>query len=177
MRWLEGVTEWIRGAPRLPTEFRGVLAPEEDVLAVAETSEGTVVATHWGLWLPERRRLSWHMISKATWEDGVLTVTETDEVGTAGSAILLRDRAPRRLTVSGAGRLPRVVHERVTGSIRSRNHRQLPGGGAWVVQRKVPGQDGIVLQVRGDPGTDDALVAALASEVDERLRQGRPPGD
>jgi hypothetical protein len=62
-----------------------------------------------------------------------------------------------------------VVHERVTGSIRSRHHRDLPGGGAWFVQRKVPGRDGTVLQVRPDPGADRDAVARLAAEVARRL--------
>jgi hypothetical protein len=33
------------------------------------------------------------------------------------------------------------------------------------VQRKVPGRDGIVLQVRPDPGTDPALVRQLVADV------------
>jgi hypothetical protein len=62
------------------------------------------------------------------------------------------------------------VHRRVTGSIRSTQHRELPGGGAWFVQRKVPGRDGIVLQVRADPGTDADTVRRLAAEVALRIR-------
>ena len=54
---------------------------------------------------------------------------------------------------------------RVEASIRSRHHRDLPGGGAWFVQRKVPGRDGTVLQARPDPGTDPAVVARVAAEV------------
>ena len=61
--------------------------------------------------------------------------------------------------------MPEAVHARVTGSIRSRHHRDLPGGGAWFVQRKVPGRDGIVLQVRADPGTDTDVVRQVARDV------------
>jgi hypothetical protein len=65
--------------------------------------------------------------------------------------------------------VPEIVHTRVTGSIRSRHYRDLPGGGAWFVQRKVPGRDGVVLQVRADPGTDEATVHRLAAEVSRRM--------
>jgi hypothetical protein len=58
----------------------------------------------------------------------------------------------------------------VTGSIRSRHHRELPGGGAWFVQRKVPGRDGILLQVRPDDGADRAAVSKIAAEVATRIR-------
>ena len=61
--------------------------------------------------------------------------------------------------------MPEAVHARVEGSIRSRHRRDLPGGGAWFVQRKVPGRDGTVLQVRPDPGTDPAVVAQVAADV------------
>jgi hypothetical protein len=64
-----------------------------------------------------------------------------------------------------------VVHERVTGSIKSRHHRDLPGGGAWFVQRKVAGRDGILLQVRPDPGTDDAALRQVITVVARTLGQ------
>jgi len=63
------------------------------------------------------------------------------------------------------------VHVRVNGSIRSRHRRDLPGGGAWFVQRKVPGRDGIVLQVRPDPGTDEDAVQRVATEVAAKIRE------
>jgi DNA mismatch repair protein MutH len=37
------------------------------------------------------------------------------------------------------------------------------------VQRKIPGRDGSVLQVRPDPGTDVALVEAIAEQVAAKL--------
>ena len=61
--------------------------------------------------------------------------------------------------------MPEVVHARVEGSIRSRHHRDLPGGGAWFVQRKIAGRDGTVLQVRPDPGTDPVIVAQVTAAV------------
>ncbi|MBA2310278.1 MAG: hypothetical protein H0W01_13545 [Pseudonocardiales bacterium] len=154
----------------LPAGFTGKLDPDERVLASAEASGGEhVVVTSSGIWLPEGGRLDWHLISKATWAGGVLTVVAAVEHGTAGDAVLLADQRPRRLTLVNPRRVPEIVHERVTGSIRSRHYRDLPGGGAWFVQRKVPGRDGVVLQVRADPGTDEATVQRLAAEVARRM--------
>ncbi|MFB9568887.1 hypothetical protein [Saccharopolyspora hordei] len=163
----------LSGTAELPADFAGELAAEENVLAVARSSEGPLVATHLGLWLPEGRRVGWHLLSKVTWRDGVLVVVEAEESGEAGGAVLLRDRPGRRLPLTEPRRLPDVVHERVNGSIRSRHHRDLPGGGAWFVQRKVPGRDGIVLQVRPDRGADEQAVAEFAATVVEQLRQAK----
>ena len=166
----------------MPGSERVVLGAlgDERVLAIARTAEGAhLVVTSWGLWLPEAdgpRRLGWHLVSKAVWRNGALAVVEAEEaaqLGATGSgAVLLIDRPVRRFRLVDAGRLPEVVHARVEGSIRSRHHRDLPGGGAWFVQRKVPGRDGTVLQVRPDLGTDPALVAQVAAEVVDAL--GRP---
>ena len=158
-----------------PPGFTGTLESNESVASAAEVrTGGYVVATSLGLWVPTDdgpRRIGWHLLSKVTWGDGELVVIEADETGTAGDAVLLKDRPPRRYALVNPGKLPHAVHRRVTGSIRSRHHRELPGGGAWFVQRKVPGQDGIVLQVRPDPGTDQDSVRAVAAEVATRIRQ------
>jgi hypothetical protein len=79
--------------------------------------------------------------------------------------VLLVDRPVRRLRLTEPGRVPEVVQQRVTDSIRTRHHRDLPGGGAWFVQRKVPGRDGIVLQVRPDPGTEVTAVRQVAADA------------
>jgi hypothetical protein len=143
----------------LPVDFAGTLAADEHVLGVAELADGGhVVATSFGLWLPDgdsTRRVGWHLISKATWENSWLAVIEADEVDSVEGAVLL------------------VVHRRVTGSIKSRHHRDLPGGGAWVVQRSVAGRDGIVLQVRADPGTDLTVVYSLAAQVARQINKVR----
>ena len=161
----------------LPADFAGTLVADERVLAVAELAAGAhLVATTFGLWVPDgdtTRRVGWHLISKATWENSTLAVTEADEVDTVEGAILLADRPPRRLRLGDPGRIPEIVHARVTGSIKSRHHRELPGGGAWVVQRSVAGQDGIVLQVRADPGTDMAVVRSLAAQVARQVDKAR----
>lgn len=163
--------------PGLPADFPGRLVEQEHVLGVAELGGGgQLVATSLGLWLPDGdgvRRIGWHLVSKATWEQGWLTVTEAEETGTVEGAVLLTDRPVRRLRLARPGKVPEVVHVRVTGSIRSSHHRDLPGGGAWVVQRSVAGRDGFVLQVRPDPGTDLDAVRTLAAGVAARVREVR----
>jgi hypothetical protein len=158
-----------------PPAFTGTLEKEEGVVVSAECATGGhLVATSLGLWVPTDdgpRRIWWHLVSKVTWGNSELVVIEADETGAAGEAVLLTDRAPRRYALVNPGKLPHAVHRRVTGSIRSRHHRELPGGGAWFVQRKVPGQDGIVLQVRPDPGTDQDAVRAVAEEVAAKIRE------
>ncbi len=164
----------------LPDGFPGRLEPEERVLAMASTADGGhLVLTSWGLWIPEGdevRRVGWHLVSRASWRNGALALVEADEVeeiasGDGPRAVLLADRPARRFRLTEPDRVPEVVHARVEGSFRSRHHRDLPGGGAWFVQRKIAGRDGTVLQVRPDPGTDPALVAALAADVARSLRQ------
>ena len=161
------------GREEVPADVAGRLATDERVLAVAALADDThLVVTSHGLWLPgpERSRLvGWHLVSKATWGGGALTVVEAEETETIGGAVLLADLPARRLRLADPGRVPETVHARVEGSIRSRHHRDLPGGGAWFVQRKVAGRDGIVLQVRPDPGTDVAVVRQVVADVERAL--------
>jgi hypothetical protein len=149
-----------------PESFTGTLEPDERVLgsALLAGQGGAVVVTQLGLWLPEGRRIGWHLLSKATWGGGLLVLTEAAEDGTLGAATVLVDQQPRRLALGEPGRVPELVHQRVTGAIRTRDRIDVPGGGAWLLRRAVPGRDGLVLQVRPDAGTDrDILRAALAS--------------
>ncbi len=163
---------WLDRLLRRPALPEGVgLEPDELVVAVADVAGGgQVVATSRGLWLPDARRLRWHLIGKATWAGGALGITAVREVETVGGAVLIADEEPRRLRLVTPGRVPEAVHRRVTGSIKTRHHRDLPGGGAWFVQRSVAGRDGVVLQVRADPGTDIEVVRQVAGEVGRRLR-------
>lgn len=155
----------------VPDGFEGTLEPDEHVLATAELkSGGHLIATSHGLWLPGSRRVGWHMVSKATWGGGALVLIEASEASRAGDAVVLADLPPVRYVLQGSGKLPDVVHARVTKSIASRHRQELPGGGAWFVQRKVPGQDGIVLQVRPDSGTDPDAVEQVAAEVAAKMR-------
>jgi hypothetical protein len=159
-----------------PEGFTGALEADEHVLASAAAGSSWLVATTYGLWLPdpgqpEPRRVGWHLISKATWSGNALAVVEAVEDGTAGTAVVLRDLPPQRFPLEAPGKVPEVVHERVTGSIKSREHNAAVG--AWVVQRKVAGQDGVVLQVRPDPGTDVEHVRKVAAAVAEKIARLR----
>jgi hypothetical protein len=159
----------------VPEVLAGSLERDEHVVASSVLrGGGFLFATSHGLWVPGEdgpRRVGWHLISKVTWGNGVLELVEARETGNAGEAVLLADQPPARYVLENAGKLPDVVHVRVNGSIRSRHRRELPGGGAWFVQRKVPGRDGIVLQVRPDPGADEDAVRRIASEVASVIRQ------
>jgi hypothetical protein len=167
------------GGVDVPADWPGELVADERVLASAGLQDGGhLVATSLGLWVPDgagSRRIGWHLISKATWAEGGLGVIEAEETGTVEDAVLLSDRPLRRFRVAAPGHLPEAVHKRVTGSILSRNRRELAGGGAWFVQRKVSGRDGVVLQVRADPGTDQAVLRPIVAQVATELRKVRQP--
>lgn len=156
-----------------PAGLEGVIPAGEEVLATATTDAGGRLAvTHLGLWVPDElgaRRISWHLISKAVWSDGALTVTEADEVAPAGDAVLLADRTPVRWPLAHPGKVPQFVRRRVDGSIRGRHRKELADGGTWFVLRKVPGRDGVVLQVRPDGGTDPEAAAAIAREAAQEI--------
>ncbi|GAA4550941.1 hypothetical protein [Amycolatopsis samaneae] len=158
---------------RTPDGFPGELAAGEDVVDSARVEGGGhLVVTALGLWIPDgegARRVGWHLVGKAAWADGVFTLTESEETGEAGAAVLLTDRAPVSFRLPAPGKVPHHVRLRVDGSVRSRHRQELAGGGAWFVQRKIPGRDGVVLQARPDPGTDAELVAAIAGEVAAKL--------
>jgi hypothetical protein len=170
--WLRRLADRV-GGKELPEGSTVRLADDEHVLAVGDR----LVATSLGLWLPdedgESYRAGWHLISKATWDNEVLTIIEARETGSAGEAVLLEDLPPRRYSLRAPGRLPELVHERVTDSVKSSHRKELPGGGAWFVQRKVPGRDGISLQVRADPGTDEDAVRTLAANVAAEIARAR----
>lgn len=165
------------GGSQLPDNTAVELAEDEYVLAVAPVEEDHLVATSLGLWLPAQRaaprRVGWHLISKAVWKTGVLAVIEARELETREDVVLLRDLPAMRFALPQPNKVPQVVRERVTDSVRSSHHRELPGGGAWVVQRKVPGQAGVTLQIRADPGTDEQAVRTLAANVASQVRRAR----
>jgi hypothetical protein len=164
---------WLRHllGDRVPADFEGELEKGEHVIGSAPVEGGGhLLVTPLGLWIPGGpRRVGWHLVGKAAWTDGVFTLTESEETGTAGKAVLLADKAPERFKLPEPGKVPLLVRQRVDGSVRSRHRKDLATGGAWFVERKVPGQDGTVLQVRPDPGTDVDLVSAIAEEAAEKL--------
>lgn len=157
------------GRVELPAGVAGRLEPQEHVLTAADTDAGRLALTSFGIWLPEptgeARRVDWHLVSKASWRQGVLTLVEAAEVEVLGAVVLLADGSPRRLRLREPGSVPETVHRRVEDSIRGRQRHELFGGGAWVVQRKVPGRDGVLLQVRPDPGTDPDAARELVAQL------------
>ncbi|MFP5022324.1 hypothetical protein [Pseudonocardia phyllosphaerae] len=166
------------GGDPLPDDV--ALAPDETVAGTATVAGGgTLVVTSWGVHPPGGGRIGWHEIAKAVWDRGsstlVVTPAAVEEV--APGIELLADDRPRRFRLTGPGPVPKAVQDRVTQSIRSRHRRDLPGGGAWVLQRRVPGGGGLVLQVRPDPGTDPIAVRRLAEGLAGRLGELRPGGD
>lgn len=170
----------IAAVPELPAGFTGTLDPGERIVTMGELAGGGhLVLTQLGMWVPEgaeARRIGWHLVSKAAWDRSALVVTEAVSTGTAGEAVLLSDLPPRRFALAAPGKVPEVVRVRVTSSIRSSEHCALPGGGAWFVQRRIPGRDGVVLQVRADPGTAPGALETMASEIAARLPRPAPPG-
>jgi hypothetical protein len=162
----------------LPAEFPAVLQPDERVLAAAALAGGGhLVLTQIGVWVPEGtvpRRVGWHLVSKAVWDRTALLLTEAVTTGSAGEAMLISDLPPHRFVLTAPGPVPELVRQRVTGSIKSSQYHELSGGGAWFVQRKVPGHDGLVLQVRADPGTSADAVHDMASAVAARLPPAAP---
>ncbi|HWD05926.1 MAG TPA: hypothetical protein VG674_26120 [Amycolatopsis sp.] len=162
----------------LPDDFPGELDRGEDVIAVAAVEGGGhLVVTGLGLWIPAdggARRVGWHLVGKASWSEGEFVLTESAETGHFGDVVVLTDRAPVRFRLPDPGKVPHQVRLRVDGSVRSRHRQELGSGGAWFVQRKLPGRDGVVIQVRPDPGTDPALVEAIAGDVARKLAK---PGE
>lgn len=146
------------GRGELPTGFAGGLADTERVLGSAAMADGrrVVVTTH-GLWVPEgegHRRIGWHLVSNARWDGRSLHLIEAEEVGAQGQTVLLADRPPRRIPLSGPGPVPDLVRQRVTRSVLASQRREFPGGSALFIRRRVPGRDGVQQQVRPDAGTD-----------------------
>ncbi len=163
-----GFLDRLLGRTSVPAGSTGALEAGEEPLAVATVRTGHLVVTRVGLWVPgdeAPQRLDWHLVSRAGWDGENLELTVAEEIGTAGEAVLLADVAVRAYAVTEPGDVPSQVNARVTGSVRSAHHRVLPGGGAWFVQRAVPGRDGVVLQVRLEPGTDHEVASAVAAEV------------
>jgi hypothetical protein len=171
-KWAGRVAALLTGRELTPEGFTGTLAPDERVLADSRTRHGEVVlATDRGLWNGDRR-VPWHLVTKATWAGGALEVVESHEVEhLEGGVVLLADAEPRRLPLPDPGKVPETVHRRVTAAIRSRQHHDLPSGGAWFVQRRTPA--GVVLHVRPDPGTDPDEIRILAAGVGEKLGRAR----
>jgi len=149
------MTRWLRRLMRgasLPEGFGCALAGDERLLTSAPVGDGGhLVVTTLGLWVPAsaaeggHRRIGWHLVSKATWDGRAMTVVEADEIGTDGNAVVIAERPPLRLVLPEPRNVPELVHARVTRSVL---HSERNAAGDVVVRRRVPGRDGMLLQVR-----------------------------
>ena len=156
---------------RPPAQAVARLERDERVVAWASTATGAVLATPVGLWLPGYpERLPWHLIDKATWKDGTLTVVPA--VDTGGG--VLEEQAPRAVRLTVPRDLPNTVRVRVQKAIAFTRHHPLPldgpRRGVRVVGRRVPGRDGVSWQLVFDRGVDrddPALRAAAAAYVEQ----------
>lgn len=149
---------------RVPAAWQPPLEADERVVAWARTADDQVlVATNWGLWLPEdppteagrSYRLGWHEIHKAAWSNRRLTVTAAHEVDRSHEYRVMADLAPVSFQLDDPDQLPAEVHDRVNRSVAYTSHHDLAaGGGVRVVARRVSGVDGLTWVVRYDQGTD-----------------------
>lgn len=112
----------------------------------------------------------WAEIAKARLADGVLSVVPLEKVASLQDGTeILRDGSPLTFIFDRPARLTDQVHSRVRRSVAASRHLPWPGAGGWVTARRVAGRDGLVLQVRLDPGADPAA----AGFVDAALQAGR----
>jgi hypothetical protein len=158
---------------RPPAEAVRPLEPDERVLSWATFDGGSVaVATQLGLWLPGpsgAERLPWHLVDKAVWRDGTLTVTAAVDAGDG----VLEEQPARSMRLAEPRDLPATVRARVLRTIGYTQHHALrPAGGVHVVGRRVPGRDGLTWQLVFDPGTDwnDPLLRRQAARLADEAR-------
>jgi hypothetical protein len=159
-----------------PAEAVARLDPDERVVSWAPVADGAVVATPLGLWLPGHPdRLPWHLIDKATWQGGILTLIPAVD---AGDGVLV-EQPPRAVRLDRPRDIPQTVRVRVQKAIAFTRHHPLPGPegrgvrrGVRVVGRRIPGRDGISWQLVFDDGVDpdDAVVRAAAAAFVEQAR-------
>lgn len=152
-----------RTRPTPPAALISALQADEEILASAqEAAGGWLAVTRYGIRkLPvdgDPHLVPWPLISKVTWQAPILHVVRADVVGELAGAELIVDRHLYNYEIAAPGKLTDVIHQRVRSGIISSTHHEFPGGGGWLVVRRVPGQDGPLAQVRLDPGTsvDDA---------------------
>ncbi|MFD5824807.1 hypothetical protein [Lentzea sp. NPDC060358] len=149
-----------------PDGFTGTLEKDETVIAHTAVQGGHLVVTSLGLWVPGPRCIGWHLVSKVKWE-GALRVVEAVEASAEGPVVLLEDLPAQRFAVDDPRRVLRAISQRVEGSIRHRERVESPG--VWILQRKIPGQDGVVWQARGDAGVDLESVREAVAPFAARL--------
>jgi hypothetical protein len=144
----------------VPDQVRGALDADEVVLTSALAADGTTVAaTRKRLMVlagTELRSIGWSQMAKARLDAGTLTVVPLQPVMVLpdGTAVL-RDAVPLIFAFDRPAGITDQVHSRVRRSVAASRYLPWPGGaGGWVTTRRVAGQDGLVLQIRLDPGAD-----------------------
>jgi hypothetical protein len=153
---------FLRRRPKLPSELRPALGPEERVVAWATVADGqAVVATNHGLWLPEGRKLGWHEIHKAAWSGRELRITPAELAEERDEYVVLVDGPVIGFLLLEPGELPDQVRTRVTKSVAYTSHHPMNAGGVRVVGRRVPGRNGLSWAVRYDSGTPVELAAVV----------------
>ena len=144
-----------------------VVGRDDRVVSWADTADGThVLASRRGLWWPADeswRLIGWHVVDKAVWRDGVLTVIEADVM----DDLLLVDRRPVAAPLAVPRDLPPTVRKRVEANVVRTVLEPVPGGSARYVGRRVPGEDGLRWWARLEGGTrpDERVRAAVADRL------------
>ena len=148
----------------LPPALAGRLEADELITAMAESDDGhRLLTTRRGLWvvrLEAAERLGWERVAKAKLELGVLTVVPLDdvslpeEVGEVPEPSVVRDGRPWEYRLGRPAKVTDQVHTRVRRSVAASRHLPWPGAGGWVALRRVPGRDGLLVQLRLDPAAD-----------------------
>jgi len=150
---------WLRPTGRAPAALVAALGKDEQVMGLTPTQDGRILAaSRFGIWLVDgdvAERWDWHLISKARLADRVLGLTVADQVDRwpDGTAVLV-DRPEVQIRPERLSKLTDTVHHRVRRSVAASRYLPWAGAGGWVVLRRVPGRDGLVVQLRLDAGAD-----------------------
>lgn len=153
MSWLR------RRKTSLPPALSAALGAEERVVATAQTRSGELLAaSRFGLWVAHAEsavRLDWHLISRARLSAAALEIVVADQVSSwPDGTVLVMDREPVVFRLEHTTRLTDQVHQRVRGSVVASHYVPWAGAGGWAVLRRIAGRDGLVAQLRLDPGAD-----------------------
>jgi hypothetical protein len=151
-------------APRLglPSSER-VVAWGRGVIGPPDPDAAFIVVTDRALYLePPVRRIPWHRITKATWEEPLLSLAVLDDAGRAGR--------PFGVRITDARDVPAAVYDRVTASVVVSERADLDGGGSALLVARRGGDDGeITWSVVFDAGVDPSDPARRRS-ADAALR-------
>lgn len=187
MMTVRRIREFFMG-PQLPPGVELPMRPHETLVQWATGRDGEIVAvTNLALWLVrdgQPLELGWHTVNKATWQDGVLSVTPGQVAGSVEAAgvelpVIVAGR-PVVVQLPDARRLPEQVQSRVTRSVALSEYVPVSdGGGVRVVARRIAGRDGLRWFVHPDPGVSmtDPEVLAAVHDLFTQLRQEASPVD